>query len=77
MFSIIDPVITERTQHGAVALRGTNDQRLRDDLTFAAHLEHPVYSWTGENRDGRPIAIIWFAGRRAGKLFTAFEITGR
>jgi len=74
MFSIIDPVVTERQWRSESPISQVS---LCASIDFAQGRSLPVHAWSGEDRDGKPLAVVWVAGKRAGQLFSAFEITGR
>lgn len=77
MFSIIDPIVTERQWPGETG-RPMTQEYLRSTLETAATRGLLVHIWTGEGRDGKPLAVVWVAGKRVGQLLRgAFEITGR
>ncbi|MFJ2650894.1 hypothetical protein ACIO1C_29765 [Streptomyces sp. NPDC087420] len=74
MLSIIDPVIRERSWRFN---RVISEETLREDMHHAKRSHATVNVWDGEDRKGQPLVIVWVAGRRAGRLFSAFEIAGR
>lgn len=39
-------------------------------------LQFPVHRWSGDDRDGRRLTVVWVAGPVTGKLFSAYEISG-
>lgn len=53
----------------------TREAYLRD-LVYAQDLRLPVHEWHGEGRDHKPMVISWVT-TPAGKLLSAYEITGR
>lgn len=72
MYGIANPVISERTWRAA---REITAEQFAKDLAFAEDVAFSVNEWRGESRDGKPLAIVWVAGRRSGTLMSAFEIT--
>lgn len=52
------------------------------EAAFTADMDHadrmvlPVHRWSGEDRDGRPLTVVWVAGPETGALFSAYEISG-
>lgn len=73
MLSIIDPVIRELSWLG----QAVPEDVLREDVLRAQKHDLPVHAWTGEDREGSALVVVWVAGKRAGQLLSAFEITGR
>ncbi|MGW2513637.1 hypothetical protein ACWC0A_30435 [Streptomyces scopuliridis] len=72
MFGVPNPVISERTWH---ASKNVSRQTFAEDMEAVRRLRHSVRVWTGEDRQGKPLAVAWVAGRRAGKLLCAYEFT--
>lgn len=71
MFGIDNPVITERSWRMA---HGLTAAEFSDDIAYAEHMRHPVHEWSGEDRDGRPLAVVWVEGRHSGAVLSAYEI---
>lgn len=46
------------------------------DMDSADRIGLPVHRWSGADREGRPFTVVWVAGRRAGQVLSAYEITG-
>ncbi len=46
------------------------------DMDHADRMNLPVHRWSGEDRPGRPLTVVWVAGSRTGTLFSAYEISG-
>ncbi|AXG81160.1 hypothetical protein [Streptomyces paludis] len=72
MFGVPDAVISEHTHDGAKVV---SVMTFAQDMEVARRLRHSVRVWTGEDREGRPMAIIWTAGLRSGRLLAAYEFT--
>jgi hypothetical protein len=47
----------------------------RRDLAYAAEMALNVHEWTGEDRDGRPMDIVWVQIPN-GRQLAAYEIQG-
>lgn len=45
----------------------------RRDLAYASEMALNVHEWTGEGRDGRPLAVAWVQTPN-GRLLAAYEI---
>ncbi|OEJ24271.1 hypothetical protein AS594_07010 [Streptomyces agglomeratus] len=68
-----NPVIRECTWRDHVV----SPEIYQADLRYAAQLENRMYQWDGMDREGRPMVVVWTAGKRAGALFSAYEFTER
>ena len=47
----------------------------RRDLAYAAEMALSVHEWSGEDREGRPMAIVWVQTPN-GRELAAYEIQG-
>ncbi|MFJ2176425.1 hypothetical protein ACIOHE_26480 [Streptomyces sp. NPDC087851] len=72
MYGVPDPVISERRADGGKTI---SHHAFAADMRSVVALHHPVHVWTGQDRTGRPLAVAWVAGRRAGRLLGAYEFT--
>lgn len=71
---ITQPRIIERQWRGTHPI---SPEIFNADMQYAAQLHARQYEWSGTDRAGNPMVIAWWAGQRAGKLFSAYEITQR
>ena len=69
---ITEPHIIEREWRG---IKPVTPDAFQADMLYVAQLRARDYEWSGTDRDGRPLIVVWWAGRRAGQLFSAYEIT--
>jgi hypothetical protein len=74
MYGIKDPVIRERSWR---AERETTAEQLSRDIAFFEDINFHVHEVHFVDRTGKPVIVVWIAGRRAGNLFSAYEITER
>lgn len=56
--------------------RHVTEAELRRDLDHADRALLPVHRWTGDDRSGQPLTVVWVAGPETGALFSAYEISG-
>lgn len=47
------------------------------DLVYAHELMFPVREWRGEDREGKPLHVVWVTTGERGSLLSAYEIQGR
>lgn len=72
MFGIENPVIRERTWRNPKPI---SEATFKADMGYAEQLHAKIYTWTGEDREGKPLAVVWIAGPNVGQLFSAYEFT--
>lgn len=72
MYGITNPVIRECAWRQC---QEVSTVEFHEDMIFAGRSGHPVHTWTGETRGGDPLVVVWVAGKRAGQVFSAYEIT--
>lgn len=46
------------------------------DMDSADHAGIPVHRWSGADREGRPLTVVWIAGPATGRVLSTYEITG-
>ncbi|TXS35262.1 hypothetical protein [Streptomyces sp. t39] len=66
------PHIIEREWRG---IKPVSPDNFQADMLYVAQLRARAYEWRGACRDGSPLIVVWWAGARAGQLFSAYEIT--
>lgn len=44
------------------------------DIDYAARVGESVHIWSGLDRSGQPLRVVWVAGRLTGQEFSAYEI---
>lgn len=49
-------------------------ERYMWDIDYAKRMGELVRSWSGLDRDGQPLRVVWVAGRLTGQEFSAYEI---
>jgi len=56
--------------------RPSSEAEMAYALDKADGMLFPVHRWSGEDRSGNPLTIVWVAGPRAGRVLHVFEISG-
>ena len=74
MHGIKDPVIREPNWRPE---RETTADQLSKDIRYAEDINFPVHEVHFEDPTGKPVVVVWVAGNRTGRLFSAYEITER
>jgi hypothetical protein len=47
------------------------------DMVDAANCGQDVHTWTGKDRDGAPLMVMWTVGPVTGQALSVYEIPGR
>lgn len=77
MFGVKDPVIREVKWLDGGGDREVTAATFWSVMQYAEHLRARVYEWTGKDRNGAPLVVVWWAGKRAGQLWALYEISER
>jgi len=64
------------TERGWRMARHITEAEFTADMSHAERMLLPVHRWSGEDRNGQPLSVVWVAGPETGALFSAYEITG-